>query len=273
MNTLQQAALALEGGTMAYEIGGIGETVVLSHAGFLDSRMFDAQWDELTVQFRVIRYDMIGFGRSSAATGPACRRDDLRRLLDHLQVERAHFLGCSMGGEVILDLALEQPERALSLTLVGATPSGFGLQGVPPRDVLALFEALGQGDAERAGELQLRIWLDGEMREPEAIDPTLRQKALTMTRIPAAQGTMLIADAQPLNPLNLPAVKRLHEIRCPTWVVVGSLDHPEVRRAADVLADGIPNARRAVIEGAGHVPSFERPDDFNPLLLGFLNGK
>lgn len=270
MDNVQQATLDFDHGTIYYEIAGTGDTVVLSHAGFLDSRMFDTQWQVLSKQFRVIRYDMIGFGRSSAATGAVCRRDDLRRLLDHLEVEYAHLLGCSMGGEIAIDFALDQPERTQSLTLVGATPSGFELQGEPPRYIVELFEALGQGDVERASELEIRIRLDGMAREPEAIDHALRQAALAMTRIPVERRTMLVADSQPLNPLNPPAVERLRELKCPTLVVVGSLDHPEVRRAADVMADGIPNARQAVIANTGHVPSFEQPDEFNTLLLEFL---
>lgn len=270
MNQTTNRYFDLDNGTLYYEMAGEGETVVLSHAAFLDSRMFDAQWDTLTQHFRVIRYDMRGFGQSSAARGPVCRRDDLRQLLQHLGVTHAHFVGCSLGGEIILDLALEQPELATSLTLVDSTPGGFELVGEPPRYMFEMFDAVGRGDVDYASELQIRIWLDGMFREPNQVDATLREKALAMNRISVERKTFLIADMQPLNPLDPPAITRLNEINCPVLVVAGALDHPEILRAADVMVEAIPNAKKAIIQDAGHVPSYEQPSVFNPLLLDFL---
>lgn len=263
--------LNLGDGQLYYEMAGSGMPLVLTHAAFLDSSMFDALWEPLANEFRVIRYDMRGFGQSSPVTGPLCRRDDLEQLLKHLDVTEAHLLGCSNGGQISLDLALEQPQRIQSLTLVGATPSGFALQGEPPRYLLDMFAAMQQGELERANELQIRIWLDGETREAQQIDVALRKKALEMNRIPVSQGTFFIADAQPLNPLDPPAVIRLESVSCPTWVVAGALDHPEVLRAADEMAMLIPHARKTILASSGHVPSYEQPDAFVKQLLDFLS--
>lgn len=262
--------LALDGNDLYYEVAGEGEPLVLSHAAFLDSRMFDAQWEVLARHFRVIRYDMRGFGQSGAVQGPVCRRDDLRQLLAHLGVTQAHLVGCSNGGEIILDLALENPGLAASLTLVGSTPSGFQLQGQAPRYMFDMIVAMQRGDVEQASELQMRIWFDGQSREPNQVDAALREKALAMNHIPVANQTFFIADTQPLNPLDPPAFGRLHDIRCPVLVVVGSLDHPEILRAAAMMTDEIPGAHQVIIDDAGHVPSYERPHHFNELLLKFL---
>ena len=257
-------------GQLYYETAGNGMPLVLSHAAFLDSRMFDAVWEPLAKHFRVIRYDMRGFGQSSPVTGPLCRREDLDRLIKHLDVKEAHLVGCSNGGQISLDLALEQPQRFKSLTLVGSTPSGFELGGEPPRYMLEMFDAMQKGAIDRSNELQIRIWLDGETREPEQIDSKLRRKALEMNRIPVSQSTFFIADAQPINPLDPPAITRLESVKCPTLVVAGSLDHPEVLRAADEMVNWIPTARKTMIESTGHVPSYEQPDTFVKLLLDFL---
>ena len=258
-------------GKLYYETAGEGEPVVLIHAAFLDSRMFDAQWTTLAEQFRVIRYDMQGFGQSDPAPGPLCRRENLRQLLKHLDVEQAHFVGCSNGGQIALDLLLEEPERVLSLTLVGSTPSGFDQQGPPPPEILEMFEAFQEGNIARVNELQTHIWFDGFSRQPEDVDPNLRQQALAMNRIPVERGTFLAADMQPVRLLDPPALTRLETVNCPTLVVVGALDHSEVLRAADILAEKIPGARKVIIEQSGHVPSFERPDVFTPLFHEFLS--
>lgn len=265
--------LDLGDGQLYYETAGVGMPLVFTHAAFLDSKMFDAVWQPLAKQFRVIRYDMRGFGKSSPATGPLCRRDDLVQLLNHLDVTDAHLVGCSNGGQISLDLALEQPQRVASLTLVGSTPSGFELQGDPPRHLFEMFDAMQKGDIDLYNELQIRIWLDGEHRQPEQVDSALRKKALEMNRIPVSQNTFFIADTQPLNPLDPPAVTRLESVKCPTFIIAGALDHAEVLRAADEMAARIPNARKALIESTGHVPSYEQPDTFIKLLLDFLGSK
>ncbi len=270
MTQTKKGHLNLGDGQLYYETAGKGMPLVFSHAAFLDSRMFDAVWEPLAKHFCVIRYDMRGFGQSSPVTGPLCRRDDLNQLLKHLEVTEAHLVGCSNGGQISLDLALEQPQRFKSLTLVDSTPSGFELHGEPPRYMLEMFDAMQKGDIDRSNELQIRIWLDGETRDPEQVDSTLRKKALEMNRISVSQSTFFIADTQPINPLDPPAITRLESVNCPTWIVAGSLDHPEVLRAADEMVKRIPNARKALIESAGHVPSYEQPDTFVKLLLDFL---
>jgi len=262
--------LDLGDGQLYYETAGDGIPLVLSHAAFLDSGMFDAVWEPLAQHFQVIRYDMRGYGQSSPVRGPLSRLADLDQLLKHLGVRRAHLVGCSMGGEINLDLALEQPQQVASLTLVGSTPSGFELQGAPPRYMLEMFDVMQSGDVDYASELQIRIWLDGEYREPGQVDPALRKKALDMNRIPVAQKTFFIADSQPVNPLDPPAITRLEGVSFPTLIVVGSLDHPEVLRAADEMVTRIPGARKAILEGSGHVPSYEQPDLFTQRLLEFL---
>ncbi|HSL46577.1 MAG TPA: alpha/beta hydrolase [Anaerolineales bacterium] len=261
---------SMEDGQIYYETTGDGFPLVLSHAGFLDSRMFDAVWKPLAQHFRVIRYDMRGFGKSSQVKGPLSRRADLKQLLQHLGITRAHLVGSSMGGEISLDLALEQPQSVASLTLVDSVPSGFALQGTPPRYMFEMFDVVQRGEVERASELQIRIWLDGEYREPEQVDPVLRKKALAMNRIPVAQRTFFVADTQPIDPLDPPAVARLEGVNCPTLIVAGSLDHPEILRAADVMVTRIPNARKTILEGTAHVPSYEQPEKFVQSLLEFL---
>ncbi len=72
-------------------------------------------------------------------------------------------------------------------------------------------------------------------------------------------------------PPETPAVDRLSEIKVPTLVVVGDLDRPETVASADLLEERLPNARKVVMPGTAHLPNLERPDDFNQIVLGFLD--
>jgi pimeloyl-ACP methyl ester carboxylesterase len=264
--------LNLEGSKLYYEAAGAGEPLVLAHAGFVDSRMWDGQWEAFADHYRVIRYDMRGYGKSDRLTGPVNRRAELLALLRHLGVERAHLLGCSMGGATLIDFALEHPEMVISLIPVSAVPGGFPMQGEPPPNLLKMMEAVQQGDLERTSELQLRIWVDGMFRGPEQVDPTVRERAAVMNRIAVQNQTWAVADSQDITPLTPPAIERLRDLGMPTLAIVGALDHPEILRAADVMTAEMPDARKAALSETAHVPNMEKPAAFNRLVLDFLRG-
>ena len=261
----------LEDGKLYYEIEGKGDVLVLIHAGFVDLRMWDGQWEAFTSHYRVLRFDMRGFGRSDLATGPVSRRHDLHCLLKKLGIKRAHFLGCSMGGEIAIDFALEHPDMVLSLIVVSGTPGGFEMKGEPPSQLLEMLEALEQGDLDRVSDLQVRIWVDGPFREPDQVNPEARQRAAEMNRIAVKNGTWATVDSNPLNPMTPPAEGRLNEISVPALVVGGSLDDPEILRAADLLANEIKGAKKVIISDTAHVPNMEKPEEFNRIVLGFLS--
>lgn len=269
MNT-ENGSIEINGGKIWYEIAGQGPTVVLAHAGFVDSRMWDTQWEALTQHYRVVRFDMRGFGRSDSASGPISRREEFRQVLDGLGIDRAALIGCSLSGEVIIDFALEYPEKVTALVPVSALPSGFEMQGEPPRYLMEMMGAMQQGDLDLASELQLRIWVDGMYREPTEVDPSVRQHAADMNRIPVSRSTFFVADSEPVSPLDPPAVNRLAEITAATLVIAGSLDHPEILRAADWMTQQIPSAQKHIIDNAAHVPNMEQPGEFNRAVLVFL---
>jgi pimeloyl-ACP methyl ester carboxylesterase len=73
-------------------------------------------------------------------------------------------------------------------------------------------------------------------------------------------------------PPDPPAVDRLSEVRAPALILVGDADQRRTLAAAELLADGLPNARRVVMTGAAHLPNMERPEEFNRILLDYLEG-
>ena len=270
MVTSLESYIKVDGANIHTESAGSGDTVVLVHAGFLDSGMWDAQFEALSRTHHVVRYDQLGFGKSDPAAGPVSRHQELAAVLDVLGISRATIIGCSQGGTAALDFALTYPQKVASLILVSATPSGFEMQGEPPADMLAMFGAAQQGDLARVSELQIKLWIDGGFRQAAQVDAQVRADAARMNRIAVERGTFFIADAQPLNPLDPPAAQRLGEVKAPVLVIDGGLDHPELLRAADVLVANIRGARKLVIENAAHTPNMERPDVFNRAVLDFL---
>lgn len=234
--------------------------------------MWDAQWDAFTQKYRVIRFDMRGHGKSDPAQRPRNRRDDLFQLLGHLHVERAALLGCSFGGTIMVDFVLEHPEMVSALITASSAPSGFLLQGDPPPLVLEMITASQQGDTARVSELQLRIWVDGPYRQPEQVNPLVRECAAVVNRIPVGLNTWVVADAQPLNPLDPPAIGRLSAIHTPALIMAGTLDDAEVLRATRVMTDAIKGAQKHFFSQSAHVPNMEEPEEFTQVVLSFLDG-
>jgi len=270
MDTVLKETFRIDNAKIYYETAGQGDAIVLVHAGFLDNRMWDAQFAFFSRFYRVVRFDMRGYGRSDAVDQPVVRRDEVYHLMKHLGIEKAVMVGCSLGGEMVLDFALEHPNMVSALVVISTAPGGFEMQGEPPALLMEMFAALQQNDARRASDLQVRLWVIGNDRSPEQVDPRVRQYAAEMTRAPIENGTYLKVDTRPLNPLNPPAVPRLKEIQAPTLIIAGALDHPELVRAADFMEKEIAGAKKTILADSAHIPSMDQPDAFNQTLLAFL---
>lgn len=262
----------LNGTQIAYEIVGTGHPLVLVHAGIADMRMWDDQVPAFAEHYQVIRYDMRGFGKTPRGTGPLRLYEDLHNLLTFLGVEHAYLLGCSMGGQTIIDFALEHPQMVDALIPVGSGLSGYQYQtgGEPPKEWAELEEADKRGDLERVCELEVHIWVDGLSRTPEQVDPTVRKRVYEMNLI-ALKEQSEYPDEEGQTP-EPPAIGRLTEIHVPTLVIVGDQDLSQVLKVSDLLADGIAGAQKVVMHGTAHVPSMEQPAEFNQLVLDFLAG-
>jgi len=191
-------------------------------------------------------------------------------LLDEHGFERAALVGVSLGGRVALEVALAQPKRVSALVLVGS-----GLPGHDWSDEMkASWEeeeaAFNAGDLDAAVEVTLRTWVDGPRRKPEDVDPDVRARVGKMQRR-AFELYQEVGDDAEEELLVADVADRLDEIQAPTLVVVGAEDVPDIHAIADKLANEIPGARRATIENTAHVPSMERPEEFERLVLGFID--
>jgi pimeloyl-ACP methyl ester carboxylesterase len=258
----------VSGARLYYEVTGGGETLVLIHAGIADARMWDGQSEAFATRYRVIRYDMRGFGVTAVTeSAQYSHHQDLRGLLDSLAIERVSLLGCSMGGATAIDFALAFPERTRALVLVGPAVGGFEPEVDPPEELDELVAADEAQDFGRMSELEVEIWVDGPHRGPDAVDRGVRDLVREMNLIALQNEASGLGEERPLEP---PAVDRLGEIRVPTLVVVGDLDRPEIVASADLLEERLPDARKVVMPGTAHLPSMERPGDFNRIVLEFL---
>jgi 3-oxoadipate enol-lactonase len=217
----------------------------------------------LAQHYRILQYDCRGQGQSDHPEEPytmELHADDLAALLTALNYEQAHLLGISYGGEVIQAFALKYPARASSLILADTV-------------------------SEVRPELRVIIssWLNAaRSSNSEAFFDALVPWNFSPAFIAASPALLADAKARYANLdyaaivrlcecfLNVDFTSRLGEIKRPACIIAGSADLLKGPAYAEILKNGIPHAEYHMLAGAGHASCWERPEEFNSVVLGFL---
>lgn len=250
-------------GEISYREVGDGQCVLFLH-GMLGGRgSWEAQLSGLCDRWRCVAWDMPGYGGSSPLpeVGFPELADAVVRLLDDLEVERAHLVGLAAGGMVALHTAVLHPERVDRLALVDSSPA-FGLDGTDPvewrRDQLA--RIAGMDDlADIAADVVT------ELGGPGLFGPALLEQVESMASIPADTLRRMI-ECVPTHDVR----EHLEAISHPTLVLVGERDRQHPVSYSATLAWTMPSATLHVVPKAGHLTPAERPDEFNALLRQHL---
>ena len=260
--------VAVPGGRLWAQWAGEGSGVVLAHAGIADARMWDPQWEALAARHRVVRYDLRGFGRSDVEHVTFSNRDDLVAVMDAAGLDRAVLVGCSRAGQIVVDTALEFPDRVAGVVWVCGGLSGSELEDTPEEQaVFARGEALEAAkDWAALADLDVAAWVDGIGQPAGRAPGPVRDLVRRMAHETYVQEKPY-GDPIQLDP---PAAGRLAELRMPLLAVVGLLDIAAVPATADLLVAEVAGARRLDAPGVAHLPSLERPEWFTDRLLEFL---
>jgi pimeloyl-ACP methyl ester carboxylesterase len=254
-----------------YEIAGEGEPFVMIHAGVADNRQWDNEFAHFAENYRVVRYDMRGYGKSEPVEGEFSHLGDLTALLDYLELQQPLvMMGCSMGGGLEMDFALTQPARMRALIMVDSGPSGLELDVPTPAKFAEAEKAYNAGDLDLVAELETQIWFDGADRTPGQVDQAMRRLAYEMNRNALALDARQLGKRLP-DALS-PAAGRLEEIEIPVLIIVGAHDTPYILAAADYMAAKLLYARKLVIEDAAHLPNLDHPKEFQRIVEAFLEG-
>lgn len=266
MSSVDSGYAEANGAQLYYEAAGQGNPVVLIHGITLDTRMWDDQFQEFSKHYRVIRYDCRGFGKSSVPEEgkPYSHSRDLKELLDHLKIRKACVIGLSMGGGIAINFTLEYPDYVSSLITVDSVVEGGGLATKEFREWYAsLFNIARESGVESAKE----AFMNGALFESAMGNPLVADRLREL--IGSYSGWRFVND-DPQESLDPSPNDRLHEIDCPTLVVVGEYDIPTFQGMADRIVKEVSGSRKVVIPGVGHMSNMEDPEAFNREVLAFL---
>ena len=263
----------VDGVKLHYEESGRGTALVFVHEFAGDARSWQPQVRFFARRYRCLPFNARGYPPSDVPTDPAAYSqqravDDIKGILDHLGLERAHLCGLSMGGYATLIFGLTYPERALSLTVAGC---GYGSVA----GERTAFRSDSQDVARRLETEGMPAVADLYARGPARVqfmdkDPTGWQEFHEQLAGGSATGRALtLRGVQMTRPSVFELESRLERLEVPTLVVTGDEDEPCLEPGI-FMKRKIPTAGLVVMPKTGHTINLEEPDAFNRMLLDFL---
>ncbi|MER6179271.1 alpha/beta hydrolase [Streptomyces sp. NPDC001652] len=236
--------------------------LVLVHGHPFDHTMWNPQRAAFSADRRVITPDLRGYGTSPRV--PEVTRfeqfaQDIRELLDELDVRECVLAGLSMGGQIVMDCYRQFPERVRGLVLADTFPAPETPEGVTVRHAMAdrlLREGM-RGYADEVLEKMVAPYADAEVKAHV-------HRMMTATS-PRGAAAALRARADRPDYRDL-----LTRVTVPALVVVGTDDAYTPVADAEAMHAALPSSHLVVIEGAAHMPNLERPAEFNEALGEFL---
>ncbi len=237
--------------------------VVLSNSLGSTMSMWDAQADALAEHFRVVRYDTRGHGGSPVPAGPYDIddvSDDVIALLDTLGVDRAHFVGLSLGGMTGLRLAALNPERVDRLVVLCT-----GARLAPASAWHDRAATVRENGTAAVAEAVVARWFTTAYLE---VNPEIRASCEAMVAATSAEGYASCCEviaAMDLRP-DLP------RIAAPTLAIAGGDDPATPPAFLEEIAENVQNGRLVVVPQSAHLANAEQPETITSAIITHLTG-
>ena len=269
----------INGITICYEVFGEGYPIVLIQGFGARKEGFKCQIPALSEHFKVITFDNRGAGKSERVKNPYTMKnlaDDIKGLLDFLEIKKSHVLGTSMGGIIAQEFALQHPEYVDKLILVNTVsgaPDNVGLELLKKNriDQLELIKT----DPEKAFWDNAHIWFYHKYRKELKVNPKKKFFGIWSAEDEIRESTILMPTPLDIE-LQIEALRgfntleKLHQIKSHTLILAASHDQVCSKSNAEEMHKRIPNSELRVIEKAGHESPKTRTTEVNNYIIIFL---
>jgi pimeloyl-ACP methyl ester carboxylesterase len=266
-------AVTDDGVRLYVEETGSGVPIVFVHEFAGDHRSWEPQVRFLSRWFRCITFNARGYPPSDVPEDPARysqarARDDIRDVLAHLGIERAHIVGLSMGGFATLHFGMAYPSRARSLLIASC---GYGAD--PDRQ--AEFQAEMEATAERIEQESMAQFAKSYALGPARVqlqnkDPRGWSEFATQLASHSTRGSALtMRGVQKQRPSLWSLRDAMRKMTVPSLIMMGDEDDPCLEPGL-MMKRTIATAGLAVLPRSGHAINLEEPDEFNRIAYGFI---
>ena len=270
----------INGIELCYEIFGEGYPIILIHGFGARKEGFKCQIPALSKQFKVITFDNRGAGKSERVIDPYTMEtlaDDIRCLLDFLEIKKTQILGTSMGGLIAQQFVLQYSEYVNKLVLVNTVsgaPDNVGL-GILKKNRLEQLELI-KKNPEKAFWDNAHIWFYHKYRKELKANPKRKFFGVWSAEDEIRESTILMPtpldielQIEAINGFN--TLERLHEIKNPSLLLAASHDKICTKNTMEEMHKRIPKSIFKVIEKAGHESPKTRALEVNRIIIDFLN--
>jgi pimeloyl-ACP methyl ester carboxylesterase len=263
----------VNGTRLYYETAGTGTPIVLIHGSFGDRRHWDFQFREFAKKYKVIRYDVRGYGKSALPNADIAYTDseDLSLLMDFLKVNKAHICGLSMGSIIAIDFVLSHANRCISLIVIGPRVAGDGApeyRTLNPDSINTSISEIVEIVKKRGAKEGTDSLWTGNNPLSKAVRSHRTLEALLKMGYEYSWWRYLYANkrsqAFPM------AIKKLNEIKTPTLVVTAEYDLALCKNVAKIIVDEVPGAKLVSILGAGHIMNMDKPEKLNEIIFRYI---
>ena len=264
----------VNGVRLYYEVYGQGDWLVLVHEFSGCAKSWEPQLAVFAQRYRVLVYNCRGYPPSTVPTdlgdySQELSIEDLRQLMERLDVRRPFLGGFSMGGSIALNFALAYPDRVRALILAG-TGTGSADKAQFAREFGPIAERFEREGVQKVAEDYLRSPTRIQLLRK---NPAMWKKLYTEFLALSATGLAhTLRGVQLRRPTMYELRDRLPALRVPTLVIVGDEDAPALD-ASRFLAATLPDATLVVLPETGHTLNLEEPSRFNGAVLDFLQGR
>ena len=253
--------------TTCYNDLGTGSVPVIFIHGFpFDKSSWHPQMEFLSDKFRVISYDIRGFGKSTAETQIESIHqfaDDLINFMDALNINKAIVCGLSMGGYILLNAISLYPERFYAIVL-SDTQCIADSESVKQKRIETISQILAGGFQSFAEEFVKKIFCTETLdTKPELVEKILNT-ILSTSSITVTKTLNALANRNDM-------CNSLHQISIPAMIICGSDDVITPPKQSEFLHNSIRGSRTHLINNAGHLTNLEQPGEFNNYLINFIS--
>lgn len=255
----------INGINIDYRDQGTGVPVIFIHAFPLNQSMWDEQVAALSSICRAVTLDLRGFGLSDVPDGPYSMDQmaaDVHGLMTELGIDKAVLAGLSMGGYISFAFYRNYPDKVQAIVLADTRASADTEEGRDKR-LKSAERAEGEGARAIADDMvPLALAPSTVENNPDVVQ--------RMRRMAEANSPKGIAAAQRGMAARRDSKDLLAHVDFPVQIIVGSEDKLTSVAEAEKMRDRVRHARFHIIEGAGHLSNLERADEFNRVLIDFI---